>query len=106
MKHSWLYLHALESESQLRRLVAFYVKAYNELMPHLTGVVIATHRVLNVFGRSRVSSPRASRPHPFHLHPRRPIICPRLAEQDGRLQMVVAPSQGERVDGTSDQRLM
>ncbi len=34
MKHSWLYLHALESESQLRRLIAFYVKAHNELMPH------------------------------------------------------------------------
>jgi hypothetical protein len=34
MKHSWLYLHALESESKLRRLIAFYVKAHNELMPH------------------------------------------------------------------------
>ncbi|MBW1883255.1 MAG: transposase [Deltaproteobacteria bacterium] len=34
MKHSWLYLHALERESQLRRLIAFYVKAHNEVMPH------------------------------------------------------------------------
>lgn len=34
MKHAWLYLHALEHESQLRRLIAFYVKAHNEAMPH------------------------------------------------------------------------
>ncbi len=34
MKHSWLYLHALERQSQLRRLIAFYVKAHNEVMPH------------------------------------------------------------------------
>ena len=34
MKHSWLYLHGLESESGLRRLIAFYVQAHNEVMPH------------------------------------------------------------------------
>ena len=34
MKHSWPYLHALERESQLCRLIAFYVKAHNELIPH------------------------------------------------------------------------
>jgi transposase InsO family protein len=34
MKHSWLYLHELERESQLRRLIAFYVMAHNEVMPH------------------------------------------------------------------------
>ena len=33
MKHSWLYLHALEGESQLHRLIAFYVEAHNEVMP-------------------------------------------------------------------------
>jgi transposase InsO family protein len=27
LKHSWLYLHGLESESELRRLIAFYVSA-------------------------------------------------------------------------------
>ena len=34
LKNSWLYLHGLESESVLRRLVAFYVQAHNEVMPH------------------------------------------------------------------------
>ena len=34
MKHSWLYLHALESESQLGRLIDFYVTAHNQVMPH------------------------------------------------------------------------
>jgi transposase InsO family protein len=34
LKHSWLYLHGLETESELRRLIAFYVQAHNELMPH------------------------------------------------------------------------
>jgi transposase InsO family protein len=34
LKHSWLYLHGLESESGLRRLIAFYVQAHNEVMPH------------------------------------------------------------------------
>jgi putative transposase len=34
LKHSWLYLHGLESESKLRRLIAFYVNSHNQLMPH------------------------------------------------------------------------
>ena len=34
LKISWLYLHGLESQSGLRRLIAFYVQAHNELMPH------------------------------------------------------------------------
>jgi len=34
LKNSWLYLHGLESESGLRRLIAFYVQAHNEVMPH------------------------------------------------------------------------
>ena len=34
LKHSWLYLHGLETESELRRLIAFYVEAHNEVMPH------------------------------------------------------------------------
>jgi putative transposase len=34
LKHSWLYLHGLESESELRGLVAFYVEAHNDVMPH------------------------------------------------------------------------
>ena len=34
LKHSWLYLHGLESESELRRLIAFYVQAHNGVMPH------------------------------------------------------------------------
>ncbi len=34
LKHSWLYLYGLETESELRRLIAFYVQAHNEVMPH------------------------------------------------------------------------
>ncbi len=34
LKNSWLYLHGLESESGLRRLIAFYVQVHNEVMPH------------------------------------------------------------------------
>ncbi|MFQ5699661.1 MAG: integrase core domain-containing protein [Myxococcota bacterium] len=34
MKHSWLYLHSLESIEGLRRLVDFYVRQHNEVMPH------------------------------------------------------------------------
>jgi putative transposase len=34
LKNSWLYLHGLKSESKLRRLIAFYVQAHNEVMPH------------------------------------------------------------------------
>jgi len=34
LKHGWLYLHALDSLAALRRLVTFYVKSHNEVMPH------------------------------------------------------------------------
>ncbi len=34
LKHSWLYLHTLDSFVALRRLVEFYVTAHNEVMPH------------------------------------------------------------------------
>jgi hypothetical protein len=34
LKHSWLYLHSLDSFAALHRLVEFYVKAHNEVMPH------------------------------------------------------------------------
>ena len=34
LKHSWLYLHHLETESELRRLIAFYVESHNKVMPH------------------------------------------------------------------------
>ena len=34
LKHSWLYLHSLDSIAGLRRLVEFYVRAHNEVMPH------------------------------------------------------------------------
>ncbi len=34
LKHSWLYLHGFETESELRRLIAFYVDAHNRKMPH------------------------------------------------------------------------
>ena len=34
LKHSWLYLHSLDSFAALRRLIEFYVIAHNEVMPH------------------------------------------------------------------------
>jgi transposase InsO family protein len=34
LKHSWLYLHSLDSFVGLRRLIEFYVTAHNEVMPH------------------------------------------------------------------------
>ena len=34
LKHAWLYLHCLESVESLRRLVDFYVRQHNEVMPH------------------------------------------------------------------------
>jgi len=34
LKHSWLYLHSLESIESLHRLVDFYVHQHNEVMPH------------------------------------------------------------------------
>ncbi len=34
LKHSWLYLHSLESIESLRRLVDFYVRQHNEVIPH------------------------------------------------------------------------
>jgi hypothetical protein len=34
LKHGWLYLHSLDSLAALRRLIEFYVKAHNEVMPH------------------------------------------------------------------------
>ena len=33
LENSWLYLHGLESEFGLQRLIAFYVEAHNEAMP-------------------------------------------------------------------------
>jgi putative transposase len=34
LKHSWLYLHSLDSIESLRRLIDFYVRQHNEVMPH------------------------------------------------------------------------
>ena len=34
LKHSWLYLHSLDSLAGLRRLIEFYVEAPNEVVPH------------------------------------------------------------------------
>jgi len=34
LKHSWLYLHTLDSFAALRRLIEFYVTAHNKVMPH------------------------------------------------------------------------
>lgn len=33
-KHHWLYLHQNDSLAALRRLVGFYVRQHNEVMPH------------------------------------------------------------------------
>ena len=37
LKNSWLYLHGLESESELRRLIAIYAQAHNEVIPRSMG---------------------------------------------------------------------
>ena len=34
LRHAWLYLHNLDNTATLRRLIAFYVRAHNETMPH------------------------------------------------------------------------
>jgi putative transposase len=36
LKHSWLYLHSLDSFAALGRLIESYVTAHNEVMPHST----------------------------------------------------------------------
>src|SRR5262245_48918967 len=34
LKHRWLFLHALDSITTVRRLVAFYVEEHNRVLPH------------------------------------------------------------------------
>ena len=34
LRHQWLYLHSLESFTQLEQLIDFYVKEHNTQMPH------------------------------------------------------------------------
>ena len=34
LKHQWLFLHALDSVTTVRRLVAFYVDEHNRVLPH------------------------------------------------------------------------
>ena len=34
LKHQWLFLHALDSVTTVRRLVAFYVDEHNHVLPH------------------------------------------------------------------------
>ena len=34
LRHAWLYLHTLDNMGTLRRLIAFYVRAHNETIPH------------------------------------------------------------------------
>ncbi len=34
LRHAWLYLHNLDDTATLRRLIAFYVTAHNETIPH------------------------------------------------------------------------
>lgn len=34
LKHQWLYLNTLDSAEAVRRLVAFYVSAYDTELPH------------------------------------------------------------------------
>jgi transposase InsO family protein len=34
LRHAWLYLHNLDNTATLRRLIAFYVRAHNETIPH------------------------------------------------------------------------
>ena len=34
LKHQWLFLHALDSVTTVRRLVTFYVDEHNRMLPH------------------------------------------------------------------------
>jgi putative transposase len=34
LKHSWLYMHSLDSFAALRRLIEFYINEHNQVMPH------------------------------------------------------------------------
>lgn len=34
LKHQWLFLHALDSPTTVRRLVEFYVNEHNRVLPH------------------------------------------------------------------------
>jgi hypothetical protein len=34
LRHAWLYLHNLDNMATLRRLIAFYVRAHDEIIPH------------------------------------------------------------------------
>jgi hypothetical protein len=34
LKHAWLFLHALDNMTALRRLIEFYVTAHNQVIPH------------------------------------------------------------------------
>jgi transposase InsO family protein len=34
LKHQWLFLHALDNVTTVRRLVAFYVQEHNQVLPH------------------------------------------------------------------------
>src|SRR5262249_1409828 len=34
LKHQWLFLHALDNVTTVRRLVAFYVQEHNTVLPH------------------------------------------------------------------------
>ena len=53
LRHQWLYLNTLDTAAAVRRLVAFYLKEFNEAMPHST---------LN--GRTRRGVLREERGHP------------------------------------------
>ena len=34
LRHQWLYLNTFDTAAAVRRLVAFYVQQFNEVMPH------------------------------------------------------------------------
>jgi hypothetical protein len=34
LKHQWLFLHSLDSDASVRRLLAFYVEEHNRVLPH------------------------------------------------------------------------
>ncbi|MBX2813748.1 MAG: transposase [Myxococcales bacterium] len=34
MKHNWCFLHSIDRSTTLRKLVEFYVKEYNQVLPH------------------------------------------------------------------------
>ena len=75
LKHQWLFLHALDSVTTVRRLVAFYVDQHNRVLPHSafrgqtpdemyfgTGDAVAADLISGAAAARRATGPRGGQP--------------------------------------------